>query len=220
MQAEQFIFVHPSVYCLRGGNVASVLQVLSIYPSVRLWSCLQSLKGFSKRFRRMKRFLLLGKLSRMEKGSKARWTSEELLKTVTSIKISQVSTDTKQTGSWQQTYFQTAGVCLLGKRDRWVSRHLRRQTWNKPRFNLSSLLSCWQPPKLWQIWSQAPSFNVSLAPTIWTSTGARPAGGWADDWARDGGEGRMMDGLHLCACVAERFFSFLIFFFIQYFTFY
>lgn len=47
----------------------------------------------------MTRFLLLGKLARMEKGSKARWTSEESLKTVTSIKISQVSTDAKQTGS-------------------------------------------------------------------------------------------------------------------------
>lgn len=42
---------------------------------------------------------------------------------------------------------------------------------------------------------------------------ASGGGAWAHDWAKDGGEGRMMDGLHLCACVSERFFRFFIYFF-------
>lgn len=103
-------------------DIEPVCSKSCLFISVRLWSCCQSLSCFSKRFKKMTRFLLLGKVSRMEKDSKARWTSEESLKMVTSMKMSQASSRRKANRLLTADLLPN-GSCLSAGSERQMGQH-------------------------------------------------------------------------------------------------
>lgn len=177
--------------------------------SVNLSPCLQSLKCFFKRFKKTTRLLLLGKLSRRWTGSIARQTSEGLLKTVTSIKISVVSS-TRRVNRFLTADLLSNGRCL--------SVGVVRETdgsaaWQQAFKNTDMKQARAQSLPI-ALMLAAPKTMTNLIPdhiilclfcseNMNLCRGRTRGGDLTNDWAKDGVEGRMMDSVYLCVCARE-----------------